>query len=327
MQELQELPIAIDVLGGDDPEQIQLGIAAWSFMEIPILEVESAAEGVHALLSNKAQAFVSAGNTQEVVRAATRLGRIKFQPPGFNKPRGIKPPIALELPTQMDEKHFVLCDAGGSVDVDEYDLVTFAHAGATYFQELEFDPSHGVRVGILAIGEGNDKLRSVDQQCLELLTGVASFEIMGGVEPRQIIAGEVDVVICSGRDGNLALKGVEAGAVMEHTILRQEFQRGIGSRLTGAIVKLFGVRAFARAKARLNESRFSGGILCGFEHENAAIFICHGRSSADDIYAALDRAYRWGDEAACMQATLKKELLKHHPDWFSNLTTGASSAP
>ena len=327
MDNMQELPIAIDVDGGDNLEQIQLGIAAWSFKEIPILEVSGPEAGVRALRDNKAQAFVSAGNTQNVVLAAARLGRIKFQPPGFDKPRGIKSPIALELPTQMDEKHFVLCDAGGTVEVDEYDLVTFAHAGAVYFRELKFNPHLRVRVGILAIGEGNDKLRSVDQKCFEFLQGGRNFEILGGVEPRQIIAGEVDVVICPGRDGNLALKGVEAGAVMEHTILRQEFQRGIGSRLTGMIVKLFGVRAFARAKARLNESRFAGGILCGFEHENASIFICHGRSSAEDIYAALDRSYRWGDAAACMQATLKEELLKHHLDWFSNLATGAPPAP
>lgn len=323
---MQELPIAIDVDGGDNPEQIQLGIAAWSFKEIPILEVRGPAAGVRALQDNKAQAFVSAGNTQEVVLAAARLGRIKFQPPGFDKPRGIKPPIALELPTQVDEKHFVLCDAGGSVDVDEYDLVTFAHAGATYYRELTYRFNLRVRVGILAIGEGNDKLRPVDQKCLELLAGVQGFELVGGVEPRQIIEGEVDVVISSGRDGNLALKGVEAGAKMEHGILKQEFQRGVGSRLTGAIVKLFGVRAFTRAKARLNESRFAGGVLLGFEHENAAIFICHGRSSDEDIYAALDRAYRWGDQAGCMQATLKEELQTCHPDWFPSSVVSAASA-
>jgi glycerol-3-phosphate acyltransferase PlsX len=319
--------VAIDSSGGDDPREVLLGLAEWSFKEIPYLEVESAAEGVRALLDGRAQAFVSAGNTKEVVRAATRLGRIKFQPPGFDRPRGIKLPIALELPTEMDEKHFVLCDAGGSVDVDEYDLVTFAHAGATYFRELEFNPHLRVRVGILAIGEGEEKLRRIDRECLELLKNVDSFELVGGVESYQVLAGEVDVLIGSGREGNLALKGVEAGVVMEHTILRQEFARGFGSRLTGFAVKLIGHRAFARAKARLNESRFAGGILCGFEHENAAIFICHGRSSADDIYDALDRAYRWGDAAARMQATLKEELHKYHPDWFSSLATGAPHAP
>ena len=327
MSNIQELPIAIDVDGGDDLAEVRMGIAQAREQGIYVFCVEGAKGGIQALLMKNARAFVSAGNTQEVVRAAIRLGRVKFQPPGFDKTRGIKPSIALELPPQVDEKHFVLCDSGGSVDVDEYDLVTFAHAGATYFRELKFNPHSRVRVGILAIGEGNDKLRPVDQKCLELLGGVRGFEIAGGVESRQILEGSVDVVICSGRDGNLSLKGVEAGVVMEHTILRQEFARGFGSRLTGLAVKLIGHRAFARAKARLNESRFAGGVLLGLEHENAAIFICHGRSSADDIYDALDRAYRWGDAAARMQVTLKEELLKHHPDWFSSLATGAPHAP
>ena len=164
------LSIAVDVCGGDDLDQIAIGIGMWSSSKTLILKVESAVEGVYALSNGLAQAFVSAGDTQKVVRAATRLGRIKIQPPGSGRPRRIKPSIALELQTQMDGKHFVLCDAGGSVEVDEYDLVTFAHAGATYFQELEFNPyQKKVRVGILAIGEGNDKLRPIELQCLELL--------------------------------------------------------------------------------------------------------------------------------------------------------------
>ena len=311
------LSIAVDVCGGDDLDQIAIGIGMWSSSKTLILKVESAVEGVYALSNGLAQAFVSAGDTQKVVRAATRLGRIKIQPPGSGRPRRIKPSIALELPTQMDGKHFVLCDAGGSVEVDEYDLVTFAHAGATYFQELEFNPyQKKVRVGILAIGEGNDKLRPIELQCLELLREVQSFESMGGVEPLQIISGEVDVVICSGRDGNLALKGVEAGAVMEHSIMRQEFNRGVGSRVAGIWVKLIGTRAFTRVRSRLDESRYAGGILFGFEDQHAAIFICHGRSKAKDIYAALERAHSLGDQTGRMQATFKQKLIMYHPDWF-----------
>lgn len=140
-----------------------------------------------------AEAFVSAGNTGAVLSASTLiLGRLE----GVGRPT-----IGALLPTAG--RSTLLLDAGANVDCRPRHLLEFGVMGSVYMTEMEgrTRPS----VGLLNIGEEEGKGNEASQEAYRLLKESA-LNFAGNVEGRDILRGDVDVIVCDGFVGNILLK-------------------------------------------------------------------------------------------------------------------------
>jgi glycerol-3-phosphate acyltransferase PlsX len=135
------------------------------------------------------------------------------------------------------------------------------------------------RVGVLSIGEeehkGNDLTRSVAVQLKQL-----SLNFVGNVEGRDIYGGEVEVIVCDGFVGNVALKVSEGIVDMVRVLLRESLEATISGKIGYVLAK----SAFTTFRKRLDYSEYGGAPLLGIR---GSTIICHGRSNANAIKNAI----------------------------------------
>jgi glycerol-3-phosphate acyltransferase PlsX len=149
--------------------------------------------GARLVKENKADAFVSAGNTGAVMAASTLIiGRI----PGVGRPT-----IGTTMPNTSGIT--TLFDIGASVDSKPQHLLEYAIMGTIFTEEI-----YGIenpRVGILSVGEEESKGNEVTLEAARLLKKT-NLNFVGNVEGRDILEGSVHVVVCDGFVGNILLK-------------------------------------------------------------------------------------------------------------------------
>ena len=135
-------------------------------------------------------------------------------------------------------------------------------------------------MGILSIGEeehkGNDLTRSVAGLLQE-----AQLNFIGNVEGRDIYAGEVDVIVCDGFIGNVALK-VSEGVVdmVQATSCANRWKPPSPARSATRSPR----PPSRRFRKRLDYSEYGGAPLLGVR---GVCIICHGRSNANAIRNAI----------------------------------------
>ena len=106
----------------------------------------------------------------------------------------------------------------------------------------------------------------------------------GNVEGNDIYAGTVDLIVCDGFVGNVALKTSEGLAEKISTALKNSFTRSIFAKLAA----ICAYPVLANFKDQVDHRRYNGAALLGL---NGIVFKSHG--SADEVAfgTALNRAY------------------------------------
>jgi glycerol-3-phosphate acyltransferase PlsX len=221
--------------------------------------------------SGDAHACVSAGNTGALM--ATSRFVLKTLP-GIDRPA-----IATVLPNMRRTNTYVL-DLGANVDCTAEHLLQFAIMGAMLVAAVE----HKERptVGLLNIGVEDIKGNEAVKQAAALLRE-SGLNFVGNVEGDDIYKGSVDVVVCDGFVGNVALKSSEGVAQMMAATLREEFARTAFTRLA-ALIALPVLRSF---RSRLDPRRYNGASLLGLR---GIVIKSHGSADAFAFGQALERA-------------------------------------
>jgi phosphate acyltransferase len=304
------LPVAIDVMGGDNsPAAILDGARQAAALGIPILLVgrpedlaqhdtgglpilaaseviamdddparsvrtmkdSSLVRAAEAVRDGKASAFLSAGNTGATMGSALlRMGRIK----GVQRPAIATPiPVPGHNPT-------VLLDAGANAECTPEMLIQFAQMGSAY-ATARFGIQRP-RVGLLTIGEEDGKGNALAKEANEAFrrgdAGVG-VNFIGNVEGRDIMTPDIDVVVTDGFTGNIVLKTLEggmkffAGKVFEALTSSPEAKEA-------AKVLLPALMPLAEA---LDPSTYGGALLLGVD---GVCIISHGSSNAVSILNA-----------------------------------------
>lgn len=224
--------------------------------------------GLDLVKRGEADAFVSAGNTGAVMATAlVVLGPL----PGVERPA-----IAIVIPTKTGRA--VLLDAGANVDCKPRHLHQFAIIGSIYARAVL--GSGAPRVGLLSIGEEESKGNELTREVFRKLGEDGAIRFIGNVEGRHLFDGDVDVAVCDGFTGNVALKISEGVADLVVSILREEVSRDVWAR-AGA---LFMRRSLRRFKRRLDYAEYGGAPLFGVD---GVCIIGHGRSSPNAIRNAI----------------------------------------
>ncbi|MGD0500693.1 MAG: phosphate acyltransferase PlsX [Bryobacteraceae bacterium] len=218
--------------------------------------------------SGQAQGMVSAGNTGAVMATAKIVHGVV---PGVDRPG-----LAGLFPT-MKGAPVIVVDVGANVDCSARQLAQWAVMAEIYSRTIVRRPNP--RVGILSIGEeehkGNDLTRSVATLLKKL-----NVNFIGNVEGRDLYAGNVDVIVCDGFVGNVALKVSEGVVDMVRHVLRDSLEATITGKIGYALAK----KAFTAFRTRMDYSEYGGAPLLGVR---GVCIICHGRSNANAIRNAI----------------------------------------
>jgi len=217
--------------------------------------------------AGEADAGMSAGNSGAAMLAGLHvLGTL----PGVDRPC-----IGSILPTVNGR--VILLDAGANVDSKPHNLVQFAfmgHALARYTLGIDRP-----KIGLLSIGEEAGKGNEVVRSTYSILRK-SHLNFHGNVEGGDIFNDKVDVVVCDGFVGNVALKTGEGVVQALGTRLKAEIKKS----LPGRFGYLFMRPALKRFKQHFDYAEYGGALLLGLDGIGV---IAHGRSNPIAIKNAI----------------------------------------
>lgn len=193
-----------------------------------------------------ADACVSSGNTG----ALMATGRFVLKTIS-----GIDRPAIISALPSMDGHTHVL-DLGANIDSSSEHLYQFAVMGSILCSAI--DNIESPRVGLLNIGEEEMKGNDTVKVAAQLLTD-SDLNYIGFVEGDDIYKGGVDVVVCDGFLGNVAVKSSEGVAKMFSHYLKAEFNRNVLTKLAGLIVMPI-LKSF---RNKFDPRQYNGASLAG----------------------------------------------------------------
>ena len=216
--------------------------------------------GLKLVREGRAAGFLTAGNTGAAMATAKMvLGAL----PGVDRPA-----LAMILPTTAGTP-CVLLDVGANVDCKPQNLAQFAVMGELYARTVL--KIVRPRVGLLSIGEEEGKGNELTGEAFPLLKALP-LHFIGNVEGRDIYNGNVDVIVCDGFVGNVALKTSEGLSRLVRDMLKDSLRRTV----TAQVGALLSRKAFSTFKRRMDPSEYGGAPLLGVR---GVCIVGHGSSN------------------------------------------------
>ncbi|MEK6747657.1 MAG: phosphate acyltransferase PlsX [Pseudomonadota bacterium] len=225
---------------------------------------------INLVKEGKAHACVSAGNTGALMATARYVLKTI---PGVDRPA-----ICTALPTIKG--HSYVLDLGANIDCTAEHLFQFAVMGSVLVSAV--DNRARATVGLLNIGEEEMKGNEQVKEAARLLAG-SDLHYVGFVEGNDIYEGTVDVVVCDGFVGNVALKASEGVASMIKHFMHLEFKRNIFTKFA-ALVAMPVLNALRK---RVDTRRYNGASLVGL---NGIVIKSHGGADAFAFSVAIKQA-------------------------------------
>ncbi|HDR8907583.1 phosphate acyltransferase PlsX [Burkholderia multivorans] len=252
---------ATEVVAMDDPVEVALRKKKDSSMRVALNHVKD----------GEAQACISAGNTGALMAVSRYVLKTL---PGIERPA-----IAFSLPNPTG--YTMMLDLGANVDCEPQHLLQFAEMGHALVAALE--GKDRPTIGLLNIGEEVIKGNETIKRAGELLRA-STLNFRGNVEGNDIYKGTVDVIVCDGFVGNVALKTSEGLAQMLSDIIREEFGRSLLSKL----MALLALPVLMRFKKRVDHRQYNGAALLGLK---SLVIKSHGSADAYAFDWAIKRGY------------------------------------
>ncbi|TDR82818.1 phosphate acyltransferase PlsX [Paludibacterium purpuratum] len=253
---------ASQVVDMDEPPQLALKNKKDSSMRVAINLVKD----------GEAQAAVSAGNTGALMATARFVLKTI---PGIDRPA-----IAKLLPT-VEGRDTCMLDLGANVDCTPEQLLQFGIMGSELVSCIA--GRENPRVGLLNIGsediKGNESVKRAS-----VLLKESGLNFYGNVEGDDVYRGKVDVVVCDGFTGNVALKTSEGVAHMVVMFMRREFSRTWWTRLCA----LMAMSVLKRFRNSLDPRRYNGASFLGLK---GTVVKSHGGTDALGFGFALHQAW------------------------------------
>lgn len=225
---------------------------------------------INMVKQGRAQAIVSAGNTGALMATAKFVLKTL---PGIDRPA-----ICTSIPSYGGHTHML--DLGANVDSSAEQLFQFAVMGSVLAEAI--DNTHQPKIGLLNIGSEQGKGNAQVKQADKLLQQGA-FNYIGYVEGDDIYSDKVDVVVCDGFVGNISLKTMEGVAKMIATMMREEFNRCLLSKLSG----LFAWPVLNRFKKRVDPRMYNGASMLGL---SGIVIKSHGSADVLSYANAIEIA-------------------------------------
>ena len=112
----------------------------------------------------------------------------------------------------------------------------------------------------------------------------SSLNYSGFVEGDDIFKGVVDVVVCDGFEGNIALKASEGVANMFSHLIKESFNKNLLTKL----VAIFAKPVMNNFKSKVDPGQYNGASLLGLK---GVVVKSHGNADVDSYFQAIKEAY------------------------------------
>ena len=230
----------------------------------------------------EARALVSLGSTGALLAGTVlRVGRIK----------GVKRPAFCPiLPTMIAGNIVGICDSGANVDCDPVYLQQFAVMGSLYLNK-----AYGVnapRVALLNIGAEEEKGDALRKETYQLLKNTDGINFVGNMEARDLLSGDVDLVVCDGFSGNILLKSTEGACLELMRLLKKSMMSSFKSKMGALLIK----DKMYEVKDMMDYNNYGGAVLLG-----AAKTVIKGPGSSKEeaVYQCILQAYNMEANNLC----------------------------
>jgi len=249
-----QLMAALQQQGGDVGERLTIQHASQQVAmdESPALALRGKKDSsmrvaINLVKNGSASACVSAGNTGALMATARFVLKTL---PGIDRPA-----IISTLPAIKGHTHML--DLGANVDSTAEHLFQFALMGSVLTSAV--GNIECPTVGLLNIGSEEMKGNERVKEAAQLLTDSDNINYVGFVEGDDIFKGTVDIVVCDGFVGNVALKTCEGVAKMLSSSLKEEFLRTPLTKLAAFCAKPV-LNAF---RAKYDPRNYNGASFVG----------------------------------------------------------------
>ena len=217
--------------------------------------------------------MVSAGSTGAILSGAImKIGRIK----GISRPA-----LAPILPSKTG-RDVIIIDSGANVDCKSINLLHFAIMGSAYYSIVEGEENP--RVALLNNGTEEHKGNELVKETYPLMLNLP-VNFVGNVEGKEVMSGNVDVIVTDGFAGNALLKGVEGTASAILSVLKSE----IKSHPMSMFGALFMKKTFKALKTKLSADKHGGAPFLGVKK---LIVKNHGSCKRDNITASINQVVK-----------------------------------
>ena len=218
--------------------------------------------------SGEASGCISAGNTGAIVAGGVLVvGRIK----GIDRP-------GLAVPIPALERVSLLLDVGATVRCKALNLYQFAHMGSIYMRSLS-----GIErptIGLLSNGSEDIKGDEACSGAKEMLSQEGKLNFFGYVEGKDVPLGKTDIVVCDGYTGNALIKFGEGIGEFVKSILKEELDRSILSKIGAGLM----MPSLKKIMVRFEYEKNGGSPLLGVD---GIVIKAHGNSKEKAIAGAL----------------------------------------
>ena len=284
-----EIVHAPEVIKGDEKPSAALRRAKITSMGVAIDLVKQ----------GRAAAAVSSGNTGALMAMAKVSLRTM---------KGIDRPALAGLMPSLGPNDTVVLDLGANTECDARNLMQFAVMGAAYAR-TQLDLA-SPRVALLNIGtedqKGTGEIRDAAQALRDATHLPLTFT--GFIEGDKLSRGDVDVIVCDGFSGNIALKTAEGTARFVADLLRRAFSSSMRSKIGFLISR----PATELLRHHLDPNNHNGAVFLGL---NGLVVKSHGGANETGVANAIAVAAKSvRDDLARKIAEDLKYFEAHEPE-------------
>jgi glycerol-3-phosphate acyltransferase PlsX len=238
-----------------------------------------------------ADACVSAGNTGALM--ATSRFVLKMLP-GIDRPA-----IISHLPSIRGSTYML--DLGANVDSTAEHLRDFAVMGSELARAV--DDIANPSVALLNVGEeeikGNEQVKKA-----AAILAQSDLNYVGYAEGDDIFTGDIDVIVCDGFVGNIALKSSEGVAKLVTHSLKQSFR----SNIYGMFAAMIAAPVLKCFKKSMDPGRYNGASLLGLR---GIVIKSHGGADIKAYANAIDIAVLEVEKQVPQAISTRLEAIMH----------------
>lgn len=206
------------------------------------------------------------------------------------------------LPT-YDDKGVCMLDVGANAENTVEQLVSFAIMGNVYAKNIR--NIKNPKVALLNIGVEEHKGNELHKETYKALQNIDTIQFVGNIEGKEMLDGNVDVIVTDGFTGNVALKTTEGVAKMAMASLKDALYSSASSKI-GALLAKSGLRSL---KHKFDPASVGGALMMGFVKP---VIKAHGASDAKAFESAMNLAFQMIETNVVekMKEGLKESELK-----------------
>lgn len=234
-----------------------------SIMAVRRKKDSSMVKAVTLAREDKADAVVSCGSTGAFYASAMLF---------LKRLEGVeKCGLLANLPTK-NGKGVCMCDVGANAENTAEQLEQFAIMGSCYVECVK--GVNNPKVALLNIGSEEKKGDEVHQRAFQLLKNNPNLNFVGNIEGREILNGDVDLIVTDGFSGNIALKTIEGAGKVLIDMLKDSLMSTTRSKIGALLAK----PALYEMKNKFDYKSVGGAFMAGFAKP---VVKAHGAS--DDV--------------------------------------------